>query len=530
MTTRVLTTTQPNAEGFEFRSNNAGPILTRVEDVTPSWIADAYAAALAVTDWYLDAVTGDDQNDGLTPATALQSGGELQRRLGPQAAWSTSVTVHVGVGGVADALNIIGDTTLPGVHVDIIGTPILEADAGLITSYTAMDHTTPRSPTVACAGITDWTPHVGKRLRITSGTNAGAVTWVLKADPHGLGLSVCRTGRWYKKVSGVSQTVLFASVTPVVGDPIAIESLPEVTSLVLKLGGAVDSTQLNDPWTWRQYSVDSISIGVGVRDCTSDYQWYRGIVFGCSMRAFTSVNGSYSLSTSSSCVVSSLMLGNAVGAGVANGVWAGGCFLALPGTTHGIGNSVAQPGRYYYCVGQSVSFQPMGPDYYSNVQTFDVSVGFAAFSCRGVGMILSTVSSSDNAGYGLQLSNGIATVMSGTINVKGAVANVVLTTSPLVALPLTVIPANLIPMMDFGWKGSATLVAGTVTVAVPWVDWANQQIVFSRKDPLGTIGDLSVPTATRTTTGFVINSANVADVSTVNWQITPMGRNILLSK
>jgi hypothetical protein len=530
---KVLTTTQPNSEGFELRSNNAGNFIARVETVTPDWIADAYTDALAVSDWYLDAVTGSDQNDGITPSTALQSGAELQRRLGPQAAWSTSVTIHVGVGGVTDTLSIIGDTLLPGVHVDVIGTPTLVADAGLVTAYTAMDHVTPRSPTIACAGITDWTPYVGMRLRITSGANAGAVTWVLKANPHALGLSVARTGgRWYKKVSGLSQTVVYASVTPAPGDPVVIETLPIVNSLVIKIGGAVDVANLNDPWSWRQYSVESIAMEKGLRDCSSDVVFYRSIVFGCKMQSFISVNGSYGVSTASASAVSCLLIGNTVGSGIANGVWVGGCFLALPGTTYSIGNNLAQPGRFIYCVGQSISFQPFGPDLLNNVQTFDNIVGYGAISCRGQGITLSGVSSCDNANYGLLLVNGSSSVMTAPINITGATANVRLasTTPSAVNLPLTVLSSSIIPMIDFSWKGAATLVAGTAVVTVPYVNWADQTVTFSRKDPLGTIGDLSVPTATRTATGFTINSSNVADVSTINWQISALGRNILVSK
>jgi hypothetical protein len=67
--------------------------------------------------------------------------------------------------------------------------------------------------------------------------------------------------------------------------------------------------------------------------------------------------------------------------------------------------------------------------------------------------------------------------------------------------------------------GVATLVGGTVTVSTPYVQTADK-ILICRNTPAGTVGDLSVPAASVVAgTSFVINSANAADTSTVNWAI-----------
>jgi hypothetical protein len=67
--------------------------------------------------------------------------------------------------------------------------------------------------------------------------------------------------------------------------------------------------------------------------------------------------------------------------------------------------------------------------------------------------------------------------------------------------------------------GTATLVAGTATVLTSAVT-ASSLIQICRNTPGGVAGDLSVPSASIVAaTSFVINSANAADTSTVNWFI-----------
>lgn len=74
---------------------------------------------------------------------------------------------------------------------------------------------------------------------------------------------------------------------------------------------------------------------------------------------------------------------------------------------------------------------------------------------------------------------------------------------------------------DVGFRGTATLVGGTVTVANANVKTGNK-IYASLETPSGTAG---VPYASTAdiidSTSFVINSTSVLDNSTVNWWITP---------
>jgi hypothetical protein len=72
-----------------------------------------------------------------------------------------------------------------------------------------------------------------------------------------------------------------------------------------------------------------------------------------------------------------------------------------------------------------------------------------------------------------------------------------------------------------GYRGTATLSSGTVTVSTPLVK-TKYKIYVSVNTPNGTQGFLSAPTGSIVDgTSFVINSTSVLDNSTVNWWIAP---------
>lgn len=71
----------------------------------------------------------------------------------------------------------------------------------------------------------------------------------------------------------------------------------------------------------------------------------------------------------------------------------------------------------------------------------------------------------------------------------------------------------------FTHRGTATLVAGTVTVPATGLT-ANSVILLGRNTPGGTLGNLSAPDASRVVgTSFDIDSDDVADVSTVDYLV-----------
>jgi hypothetical protein len=79
---------------------------------------------------------------------------------------------------------------------------------------------------------------------------------------------------------------------------------------------------------------------------------------------------------------------------------------------------------------------------------------------------------------------------------------------------LTAMSGQLGALPAIAW-GKATLVSGSVSVALPAVD-ANSVIVTGRMTPSGTLGYLSVPSVTPGT-GFTITSSSAGDNSVVGY-------------
>lgn len=76
-------------------------------------------------------------------------------------------------------------------------------------------------------------------------------------------------------------------------------------------------------------------------------------------------------------------------------------------------------------------------------------------------------------------------------------------------------------MIYVGFRGTATLLSGTVTVSTGKIK-TGYKIYVSVNTPSGTQGFLSAPTASIVDgTSFVINSTSAGDNSTVNWWIAP---------
>lgn len=67
-------------------------------------------------------------------------------------------------------------------------------------------------------------------------------------------------------------------------------------------------------------------------------------------------------------------------------------------------------------------------------------------------------------------------------------------------------------------SGKATLAAGTVTISGVTLT-ANSVVQFALNTVGGTAGTLSAPSASRTTTSFVLQSTSSTDTSSIEWTI-----------
>jgi hypothetical protein len=549
MTTRVLTVTLEEGERFELPSNNAGPLVASVESVpsgvpgTPldvgltnlagtsgasarsdhvhaltAAIASAvYAANWAEPAWFIDGTTGNDANNGTTALTPLRTGAELLRRLGPYALWGQSVTVTVGANGMADALILRGVMLVAGTHLDVVGTPTQLTSAGNVATYAAVNHATATGAQVTATGIVDWTIYQWRRLRCTSGARAGLTAWIATANPAGAGVATARLCPpimvdTTNNASNVIQTAFVA------GDPLVIETVPVVPEISIRLDGPI-STAGTSQYARRLYSVQSVDCPTMLIDTNADTMGRKSLIFGCALSAVGQTSDPNSNNTASiilnGCLIycADLSLSGVLTLAVriAN------CLVGLGVTTLAINEALN---------GQNITSQgaALSAPYFiaAAVQVFDVpGATSVAFSTKNAQ--ITNLSGSGNAGIGIGIANPANCRLSGTVNLTATVTNGRLTSTPTVDLTLP----QLLQPSDYAQKGTTTaMVAGSVTVTVPWYDNANQKVQATHATPGGTLGILSV--VQTSTTQFTINSSSALDTSTVNWQISPLGRNVFV--
>jgi hypothetical protein len=133
------------------------------------------------TAWYIDSLTGDDENDGLTEDTGLKTLSELARRWKDQ-----TINVHV-------AVYVLDDTPAsdyPRFRFTIGESGFvlfrgMNARAMLEWAFTAVTERDPANnqPNECTTNIGgSWTSndYIGRRIRLTSGSNIGAVAWAAK--------------------------------------------------------------------------------------------------------------------------------------------------------------------------------------------------------------------------------------------------------------------------------------------------------------------------------------------------------------
>jgi hypothetical protein len=131
--------------------------------------------------WYIDEITGGDENSGSTALSALATWDEYQRRIGEgplEVAHTVNFTstlvqdIHVNTTMVNDSINI----TLQGVR----SAPIY---SGSVTAKQAQNESTNTDLQITDAALpVSWTASglVDKMYVLTSGPNAGAAGWIAK--------------------------------------------------------------------------------------------------------------------------------------------------------------------------------------------------------------------------------------------------------------------------------------------------------------------------------------------------------------
>lgn len=186
-----------------------------VDSSSASWAAQ--------TSWYVDPVAGDDEARGADAAHPIKTLAELARRTG--SIWIVSANVDVFFASYPPAtdplrlrVKFFQNPAGPGPVLTFHPPPLTQSSTGTLSGVTALDRAA-NVPWEVADGVVDTTGDVGKRIRITSGPNAGAKSWVGKST--GVGLRRTSTfAAW--SVTNLNPTV----VAPQVDDGYVIESSP----------------------------------------------------------------------------------------------------------------------------------------------------------------------------------------------------------------------------------------------------------------------------------------------------------------
>lgn len=197
---------------------------------------------LTQRDWFINALTGDNKNDGKTRSTALRSHAELERRWGKgnilfppydQARFSRPCFVHIDSALPDEDLANIDVILGLGAELAYIGGADRVIRAGTFTGVTprAEATNTPYSFADGTVPATYWGDQILGRVRITSGARLNAVAWVAKS----LGASNFRSSEpaVCNPMSPTAEPEDFlpveaVPVVPQVGDTYALETLRSI--------------------------------------------------------------------------------------------------------------------------------------------------------------------------------------------------------------------------------------------------------------------------------------------------------------
>jgi hypothetical protein len=220
--------------------------------------------------WCVDSSAGDDRASG-SPSSPLKSISELSRRWAGKVFDPELSTVDVLLRGSFRERGVLRGTFPGGYSVVTLRGEMTERASGVISTYTPF---APASGTRAnLAGTVDLSQHVGKRLRTTSGAQAGAVTFITSAAG-----SSGNIGQPFRLSTSASSKGVPATSNPSNGDAFVVEGFAtSLSGYMLDLQGAI--TVLRD------VRVDPLLVDPGASSrCSMSGSFYyspTSTAFGC---------------------------------------------------------------------------------------------------------------------------------------------------------------------------------------------------------------------------------------------------------
>jgi hypothetical protein len=466
-----------------------------------------FVANWAIEHWYINAATGDDSNDG-SEAHPLATSEELTARLAVSVPIDHPVTVHVAQGSYGTLAVRVSQSTLA-CPFSFAG-EVAYTDIGTIASYTDRVAATNTAAHLVASGVTDWAPHVGKLVLVTSGAQTGAVCAVAKSNPHSAGIDVARVSQFAQWSS--STALQSSSVSPAAGSGLALLTLPHIETLAVS--AAAPCSNVGTPIAdWAAIRLGNLSLGMVDASATSGVAVDR-----CTFRAWAEAQfAGIRFNTAQPWICRSvgdlrasqyLRLSRIAARHV--------LFLGTGPSTLNVSDQSALTNVLCQGVRTQIEQSSM-----SDSGAFDAS-GASGHGVSGskvyVGYCqLFNIYGRDNAQYGARVQS-VGRVSSPVANtITGALGDVVAGTSP--------IPWTALPWQDGERSGEATLVAGTVDVTVPYV-LSTQKMVAGYKTFGGATGSLLAKYVDATTIRIVSSSAT--DTSDITWHILPVGDNAVI--
>lgn len=208
-----------SASGIQL-SSGLGRWLQAAALALDTYVVSGAQPYLTQASWYVDNVAGNDANDG-SISGPLKTVGELQRRWAGRTFAESVSAVNVYLAGFSSPTESLslGPTAFAGLSTVKIYGETTELAAGSITAYQAAVPASDIRATLTDAGA-DFTSSKWKRLRVTSGTKTGAITWITSLG----GATVANIGQFWSQ--GTSATYwLGDKANPAPGDAYVVEDL-----------------------------------------------------------------------------------------------------------------------------------------------------------------------------------------------------------------------------------------------------------------------------------------------------------------
>jgi hypothetical protein len=400
---------------------------------------------------------------------------------------------------------------------DVVGA-VAHTTIGTVTAYTDRVAATNTAAHLVASDVSDWSSHVGKRVDVLDGAQAGAVAWVAKSNPHSLGAGVARVTRFSKP--GTS-TFAPAAVSPASGSALALATLPEFVQVSIETTGPVQPSSTdfvaNRSGRVSNIKVETLAIrGQG-----------RYLVDGCDIGyALGAADAGYASPTSQT-IARSLWRGNGTSTNV-DWLYVRYCLFGYAGSslaTVGLSGSPALA----ECLIQGANVNIFPRSSMSGCGVFDSSSRAISSSVYYPGAVyVASCFGRDNLA-GIALGNNTNFSASPANTITGSAGDIYLSGQT------AYIPHTALPWVDGARSGEATLaVPGTghdaestsyVDVTVPYV-LASQKIIASHKTFGGIMGLVLAKYIDATTIRVVSTSST--DTSVVTWHILPVGDNAVI--